>query len=551
MARKRLGDLLVEMGLITEAQLQEALTVQLETKERLGEVLIRKGYVTERQMVEALEFQLGIPHVDLNRYAIDPAAVQLVPQALAERHLVLPIRRDRQRLVVAMADPLDYYAIDDLHLATGLQIEPVIASKDDLRLYIERYYAMRASVHELEARMHPSEDLAGQVKDEDAPVVRLVQQLIQQGLAMRASDVHLDPAPDGLHVRYRVDGLLRTDQVLPRTMQSVVLARLKIMANLDIAERRLPQDGRTSVQHGAQRVDVRVSTLPTVHGERCVLRLLDPRQGVMDIPGLGLSADNERLFRRWIAAPHGMVLITGPTGSGKTSTLYAALRALDAEHRNIITIEDPVEYQLPGVNQVQVHPAAGLTFARGLRAILRQDPDVVMVGEIRDLETAEIAVQAAMTGHLVLSTLHTNDAASALTRLVDMGVEPFLVASSVLGVVAQRLVRRICPECRQAYLPAPAEAAFLAERGLQVERLYRGQGCSSCGHTGFRGRLAVHEVLQMDDRLRGFVVAKRPDAEYRRHALAQGMVQMVDDGIAKALAGHTTLAEVMRATLPL
>ncbi|MCL6600091.1 MAG: GspE/PulE family protein [Alicyclobacillus macrosporangiidus] len=490
--------------------------------------------------------------VGLHRYAIDPAAVQLVPQALAERHMALPIRRDRQRLVVAMADPLDYYAIDDLHLATGLQIEPVIASRDELRLYIDRYYAMRASVHELEARMHPAEDdLANQVRDEDAPVVRLVHQIIQQGLAMRASDVHLDPAPDGLHVRYRVDGLLRTDQVLPRTMQSVVLARLKIMANLDIAERRLPQDGRTSVQHGGQRVDVRVSTLPTVHGERCVLRLLDPRQGVMDIPSLGLSPDNERLFRRWIAAPHGMVLITGPTGSGKTSTLYAALRALDAERRNIITIEDPVEYQLPGVNQVQVHPAAGLTFARGLRAILRQDPDVVMVGEIRDLETAEIAVQAAMTGHLVLSTLHTNDSASALTRLVDMGVEPFLVASSVLGVVAQRLVRRVCPECRQAYPPAPAEAAFLAERGLHAERLHRGQGCSGCGRTGYRGRLAVHEVLQMDDTLRGLVVAKRPDAEYRRHAVAQGMVQMVDDGIAKALAGHTTLAEVMRATLPL
>ncbi|MCL6517747.1 MAG: GspE/PulE family protein [Alicyclobacillus sp.] len=539
------------MGLITEAQLQEALAAQRESKERLGEVLIRKGFVTEQQMVEALEFQLGISHVDLHRYAIDPAAVQLVPQVLAERHLVLPIRRDKQRLTVAMADPLDFYAIEDLQMATGLQIEPVIASKDELRQYIGRHYAMRASVSELEARMQPVEDeLANQARDEDAPAVRLVNQIIQQGLSMRASDIHLDPAPDGLHVRFRVDGVLRTDQVLPRTMQSVVLARLKILANLDIAERRLPQDGRTSVQQGGQRVDIRVATLPTVHGERCVLRLLDPRQGVLDIPGLALSPGHEETFRRWIQAPHGMVLITGPTGSGKTSTLYAALRALDAERRNIVTIEDPVEYQLPGVNQVQVHPAAGLTFARGLRAILRHDPDVVMVGEIRDLETAEIAVQAAMTGHLVFSTLHTNDAASALTRLVDMGVEPFLVASSVIGVVAQRLVRRVCPECRQSYAPSPAEAAFLAERGLAVDRLVRGQGCAGCGRTGYRGRMAIHEVLQMDDALRGMVVAKRPDSELRQHAVAQGMVRMVDDGVAKALAGHTTLAEVTRATLP-
>ncbi|MCL6598564.1 MAG: GspE/PulE family protein [Alicyclobacillus macrosporangiidus] len=550
MARKRLGDLLVEMGLITQEQLQDVLQTQRETKARIGELLIKKGYVTEEQIIEALEFQLGIPHINLYRYAVDPSVVQLVPEALARRHLAFPVKKDKQRMTVAMADPLDFYAIEDLQMSTGFQIEPAIASKDELRAFIERYYGMRESVDELKAVVRPAEEeLTSQVTNEDAPVVRLVNQIIQQGLAMRASDIHIDPAPDGLRIRYRVDGVLRTEQVLPRSMQSVVLTRLKIMANLNVAERRLPQDGRTAVEDGARRVDVRVATLPTVHGERCVLRLLDPRQGVMDIAGLGLSAANEAVFRSLIRASHGMVLITGPTGSGKTSTLYAALRALNSEERNVITIEDPVEYQLPGVNQVQVNPAAGLTFARGLRSILRQDPDVVMVGEIRDAETAEIAIQAALTGHLVLSTLHTNDAVSALTRLVDMGIEPFLVASAVLGVVAQRLVRRVCDQCAEAYAPAAAEQAFLERRGARADKLLRGHGCGYCGRTGYRGRVAVHEVLRMDDILRAMVVEKRPDSDYRRHATANGMTLMVDDGIEKALAGRTTLAEVMRVTL--
>ncbi|MCL6636821.1 MAG: GspE/PulE family protein [Alicyclobacillus sp.] len=613
MARKRLGDLLVDMGLLSADQLAEALREQQQSKERLGELIVRKGWVSEAQIIEALEFQLGIPHVDLNRQSIDRQALQLIPEAVARRHLALPLRRDRQKLQVAMADPLDFYALEDLRAAAGCQVEPVLAAKEQLRTWLDRCYGLTGNLTGAwgagtattagAAERASDVDLSRELTDEDAPAVRVVNQLLRHGVALRASDIHLDPEAQGLRVRYRIDGVLRTEQVLPKALQAAVVARIKILANLNIAERRLPQDGRMRVEYEQRPVDVRVSTLPTVHGEKCVLRLLDARHGVRDVASLHFSPDNEMRFRSLFRAPFGMVLITGPTGSGKTSTLYAALRELASEERNIVTIEDPVEYQLPGVNQVQVNLAAGLTFARGLRAILRQDPDVVMVGEIRDQETAEIAIRAALTGHLVLSTLHTNDTAGAVTRLVDMGIEPFLVASAVLGVVAQRLVRRVCPQCAETYSLPPAEQAFLQHalssqaapdrseasfsaqpsgrkhrlldqdldgHVLEAERPtpradgvtrtpgndegtwrpQRGRGCPACNRTGYAGRLAVQEVLRMDEPLRAAVVARQPEAVLRQLAVAGGMRRMLDDALDKVQAGWTTVAEVMRVALP-
>jgi type IV pilus assembly protein PilB len=549
MARKRIGDLLHGMGMITAEQLEDVLETQKQTKERLGEIIISKGYVTEEQMIEVLEFQLGIPHVNLYRLKIDPTIVQTIPEALARRYLAFAIKKDKNKLTVAMADPLDFYAIEDIRMSTGFTIEPAIAAKEEIRRFLERYYGLRESVDELRAMVPKDEELGTEITDEDSPVVRLVNQIIHQALQQRASDIHVDPALDGLRIRYRVDGMLRTEQLLPKSMQSIVVARIKIMANLNIAERRLPQDGRMQIEAELRPVDIRVSTLPTVHGEKCVMRLLDTKNAVLEISKLGMTKDNLSLFEKMIHAVHGIVLITGPTGSGKTSTLYAALQSLPGETRNIVTIEDPVEYQLAGVNQVQVNPAAGLTFAKGLRSILRHDPDIVMVGEIRDAETAELAIRSALTGHLVFSTLHTNDAVSSVTRLVDMGVEPFLIASSLVGVVAQRLVRKVCTHCATQYRPTDAESAFLEQRGFPVSQLVVGKGCGTCAKTGYRGRLAIQEVLWMDDDIRAVVVNKRPDSDYRRHIANRGVRTLLDDGLEKAASGQTTLSEVMRVTM--
>lgn len=549
MARKRIGDLLYGMSMITSEQLADVLEAQQHTKMRLGEIIIEKGYVTEEQMIEVLEFQLGIPHVNLYRLKIDPSIVQTIPEALARRYLAFAIKKDKNKLTVAMSDPLDFYAIEDIMMSSGFSVEPVIATKEEIRSFIERYYGLRESMDELRALVPKEDVLETEITDEDSPVVRLVNQVIHQALQQRASDIHVDPDQEGVLIRYRVDGMLKTEQILPKSMQSIVVARVKIMANLNIAERRLPQDGRMQVEADLRTVDIRVSTLPTVHGEKCVLRLLDTKNAVLEVGKLDMAEDNQRLFERMIHTSHGIVLIAGPTGSGKTSTLYAILKALASESRNIITIEDPVEYQLSGINQVQVNVPAGLTFAKGLRSMLRQDPDIVMVGEIRDTETAEIAIRAALTGHLVLSTLHTNDSVSSVTRLVDMGIEPFLIASSLVGVVAQRLVRRVCAECATRYVPTDAEAAFMAQHGYPVAKLMMGKGCAVCSKTGYHGRMAIHEVLRVDDALRSMIVNKRPDTEYRRHVTQLGLRALLTDGLEKASAGLTTLSEVMRVTM--
>lgn len=548
--KKRLGDLLVDNGIISQEQLQEALVDQRKSKRRLGDLLISQGYITEQQLIEVLEFQLGIPHVSLHKYQIDPAITQIIPESMAKRYQVLPFMKEGGKLMVAMADPLDYFAIEDLRMSTGFRIEPAISTRDELQRAIARHYGMRDSMNQMLVELPTQEEIAEtEITDEDSPIVRLVNQMIQQAVQLRASDIHVDPGENNLVIRYRIDGTLRTERLIPKQMQGFITARLKIMAKLNIAERRLPQDGRIKMQFDYKMVDIRVSSLPTMHGEKIVLRLLDLSTGVQSVETLGFSDGNAKSFKEMIGRPYGIMLITGPTGSGKTTTLYSALNQLNQEDVNIITVEDPVEYQLEGINQVHVNPAIGLTFAAGLRSILRQDPNIVMVGEIRDTETAEIAVRASLTGHLVLSTLHTNDAVSSISRLRDMGVEPYLIASSLIGVVAQRLVRKICTDCKETSKPSQQEAIMLERYGMSTEELHRGGGCGSCNSTGYRGRIAIHEVLTIDDHLRQLITDSASVEELRTAAKERGLVQLMEDGLLKVSQGMTTLQEVLRETV--
>jgi len=549
--RKRIGDLLVEAGLLSDERLQEALQEQKELQMKLGDVLLTRGYISEQQLIEVLEFQLGIPHVQLFRQKLDPKLISLIPKQTAEQHTVIPIRIEGNRLIVAMADPLDYFAIDELRMITGLRIVPTIASKDELNRVIKRYYGLQESIDQISENLALSETEEHILKpdlEEQSPVVKTVNQIISQAVELGASDIHIDPQDDGLRIRYRIDGMVRTERTMPIHMQSVIVARIKIMANLNVSERRVPQDGRIEMEINYRKIDIRLSTLPTIYGEKIVMRILDMGSALTEIDRLGMSKRNMDAFKTGITRPFGVVLITGPTGSGKTTTLYSALSRLNQEEVNIITIEDPVEYQLLGINQVQVNPAVGLTFAQGLRAILRQDPNIVMVGEIRDTETAEIAVRAAMTGHLVLSTLHTNSSVNSLTRLIDMGVEPFLIASALNTVVGQRLVRRICTHCAVPYTPVEEEAQMLSEFGLPNDRLRRGLGCAECAHTGYKGRIAIHEVLAVDDPLRSMILKRSSDYEYLEYALKNGLETMLQDGLTKAAAGLTSIQEVYRVT---
>ena len=548
--RKRIGDLLVESGILSEEHLQKALKEQQELDMRLGDVLISRGYITEQQLIEVLEFQLGIPHVKLYRQKIDPKIIQLIPQKLAEQHNVLPVNTHGNKLMVAMADPLDYFAIDELRMSTGYRIEPAIASKDELMRAINRYYGLQDSVDQIMQHLQPTDDTGQSVSEEDehSPVVKTVNQIIAQAVQYGASDIHIDPQEDSIRIRYRVDGVMRTERTFPSHMQSVLVARLKIMANLNVAERRLPQDGRVELEIEFRKIDLRISILPTIHGEKVVMRILDLSNALTEIDQLGFSEYNAALFQQGIETPYGTVLITGPTGSGKTTTLYSALAKLNDDEVNIITIEDPVEYQMRGINQVQVNQVTGMSFARGLRSMLRQDPNIVMVGEIRDSETAEIAIRAAMTGHLVLSTLHTNHAVNAITRLIDMGIEPFLISSSLTCVVAQRLVRRVCNTCAEGYEPLDEEKRLLEQHGLVNLSLRKGKGCIACAQTGYKGRLAIHEVLPIDDTLRSMILQKRSDNEYKQQALQNGLIPMLEDGLAKVAVGLTTITEVLRVT---
>lgn len=543
--RKRLGDILLEAGIITDEQLKTAISEKGENQ-KLGEALLQQGFITEQQLIEVLEFQLGIPHVSLYRYPIDTKILNIVPKETAKRRLLLPLKKEGDKLYVAMADPMDFYAIDDLRLSTGFQIEAAIASKDDILRAINKFYDLDTSMEEFIEGPPQSEVIEeNRITEDDSPIVKLVNQLILQGVQQKASDIHIDPQEDKVDIRYRIDGVLRTERTLPKHMQNVLTARIKIISNLNITEHRIPQDGRIKINVELHPVDLRIATLPTVYGEKIVMRILDLGSSINDLAKMGFSPINYERFLNIIEKPTGIVLITGPTGSGKSSTLYAALNRLNTEDVNIITVEDPVEYQLERINQVQVNANVGMTFAAGLRSILRQDPDIIMVGEIRDTETAEIAVRASLTGHLVFSTIHTNDSISTISRLVDMGIEPFLVAASLSGIISQRLVRRVCRDCEQHHSPTEREREIFAKRGLSIERIVRGKGCGNCNMTGYKGRIALHEVLVIDERIRRMIMDNQTFADIRQYAVQSGTIFLIDDGLMKVKQGLTTTEEVL------
>jgi type IV pilus assembly protein PilB len=545
--RKRLGDILIELGLLTEEDLQGTLDGK-QTDQKLGDALVQRGLITEQQLIETLEMQLGIPHVSLFRYPFEPNLFNVVPKEFAKRKSLVPLKTEGDKLYIAMTDPTDFITIDDLRLTTGFHIEPAIASKEDILKTIAKYYEEESyddMLEEMPQAATQEEDL----DDIDGPIVRLVNQILSNAVSLKASDVHFDPQENRILVRYRIDGALRTERILPKTMQQMVTARIKILANLDITENRVPQDGRIKTTVDVRAIDLRVSSLPTVFGEKIVMRILDLGANLTDISKLGFNETNMNRFLHEIDKPNGIILISGPTGSGKSSTLYAALNKLNSEEVNIITVEDPVEYQLEGINQIQVNANVGLTFAAGLRSILRQDPDIVMVGEIRDKETADISIRASLTGHLVLSTIHTNDSIASITRLMDMGIEPFLVTASLNAVVAQRLIRRVCRDCREVQPATPREHEIFAKRGLTVDIVARGKGCPRCNMTGYRGRMAIHEVLVVDEDIKTVINRGGTAAEIRDIAVKNNTIFLIDDGLLKVKEGLTTTEEILRVAM--
>ncbi|WEG14985.1 GspE/PulE family protein [Pullulanibacillus sp. KACC 23026] len=545
---KRLGDLLIEVGTITQEQLDKTLK-EKDPNEKLGNALVRSGYLTEQQLLEVLEIQLGIPFVSLYQYPLDPSLKSIISKEFAKRNLLIPLSKENNKLTVAMADPLDFYAIEDLRLSTGFTIETVLATEEDIQRTITKFYEVTENIDELvpDTIQDSSAPINYDLEEDDSPVIRIVNQLIQNAVQQRASDIHIEPQETSIQVRYRVDGMLRIERTLPRDMLRMLIVRIKVMANLNITETRRPQDGRVKITMDHQQIDLRISVLPTILGEKIVIRLLTVGEAIVNMSHLGFDPDNEKKFRQLIANPTGIVLITGPTGSGKTSTLYAAINQLNDETVNVITVEDPVEYQIEGINQIQVNPRVGLSFADGLRAILRQDPNIIMVGEIRDTETANIAVRASLTGHLVLSTIHTNNSVSTITRLIDMGVEPFLVASSLTGAVSQRLVRRICRDCEESYEASEMEKSIFKDQGMEVpEHLHRGVGCGRCNMTGYRGRIAVHEVLVIDEEIRRKIMNNHSASSIQDYAFSGQHALLIHDGLKKALQGITTVEEVLR-----
>ncbi|HXF82302.1 MAG TPA: ATPase, T2SS/T4P/T4SS family [bacterium] len=549
--RRRIGDILVEGGVITPEQLQEALARQRRTRERLGRVLVELGAATEVQIAQALAHQLDLRFVSLAGQRLDPAAVRLVPEGLARKRRIVPVALEGESLIIAIADPLDVFAVDDVAIATRRPVKPVIALESDIAAAIERAYGVGAQAAAVLGDVDSLAEGGGPEEGDDAPVVRLVNLLLEQALRDRASDVHIEPEGDGVRVRYRIDGVLQTAMQLPQAVHAALVSRIKVLARLNIAERRAPQDGAFEISVDGRDIDVRVATIPTVLGERVSLRLLDKSRGLRTLAELGLEEGARRRLEGLLQQPYGIVLASGPTGSGKTTTLVSALALLNAVDRNIITIEDPVEYQLPGVSHIQVNPRAGLTFASGLRSIVRHDPDVIMVGEIRDVETAEIAIQAALTGHLVLSTIHTNDSASAMSRLADMGIETFLIASAVIGVVSQRLVRTLCPHCRRPVEAPPEIIIWLqsaVEDSLADRHFHQAVGCPQCRHTGYQGRVGIFEVLVVTEAIRNLVLSRASAADIAEAARSEGMISMRADGLLKAMRGLTTVEEVLRVT---
>ena len=547
---------LVLTGAVRASELGDLLAAHGETDEFMRQ-LVDRGLVTTRQLGEAVARHTGHRFLDIGAAQLDPAVVGLLPGTLSRKYRVLPVERTGDRVVLAMVNPTDIIALDDVATLTDLSVEPVVVAEDALQSAFQRYVRSDEELSDLSATLEETaathaavtEDIEDQ--DSDAPIVRFVNLLITQAIDDRASDIHVEPGEAHLTVRYRIDGVLHEMQRADRNIQDGVISRLKIMAAIDIAERRRPQDGRLSVTHSGRKIDLRVATLPTVWGEKIVMRILDNTGVSLSLADLRMGRANLQRFRSAITRPHGMVLVTGPTGSGKSTTLYTALREVSNPAVNVITVEDPVEYRIPGINQVQVNAKAGLTFQSALRSILRSDPDIVLVGEIRDTETAIISIEAALTGHLVLSTLHTNDAPGAVARLTEIGAEPYLVATALSAVVAQRLARRLCASCRQPYRE---DATVLARLGVPHDPadppvLHRAAGCPACSGTGYRGRVGVHEVMAMTDEMEALVVTQATGSDMRELALAQGMTTLREDGWAKVLEGLTTIEEVLRVTV--
>ncbi len=552
--RNPLGELLVEAGVIDRAGLARAVEEQDRNKERLGEVLLRLGLASQKDIGRALARQQALPYVDLDDVIPEEPALRTLPEPLARQFQVLPLGLANGTLRLGMVDPLDVLTVDDVRRHTGYDVDVAVITHDHFLRALNAYPAPDESVASLtgEITSRAAEEMdvthLRSLVDE-APVVRLVNLIILQGVRQHASDIHIEPQKQQVRVRYRIDGVLYNAMTLPPHVQAAVVSRLKIMADIDIAERRLPQDGRIQLRADDRDIDIRVSTIPSIDGEKTVLRILDKSAGILGLEKIGLRPETHRRFQSLIEKPHGIVLLTGPTGSGKTTTLYAMLTQLNSTERNIISIEDPIEYQIAGITQVQVNPKAGLTFARGLRHFLRQDPDVIMVGEIRDEETARIAIHAALTGHLVLSTLHTNDAAGALTRLIDMGVEPFLVASSVIGVIAQRLVRVLCDRCKQAYHPPQELLARLGTppgaAGAGAPTFWRPVGCAFCNAIGYRGRTGIFEIMVVDENIKTLVTRGAAASAIKAEAIRAGMETLAHDGIEKAALGVTSPEEVL------
>jgi general secretion pathway protein E len=557
--RKRIGEILIERGKLDAAGLDRALRLQQETHEKLGVLLVTLGLVAQRDVAEALAHQLGMPLVEAAGYPELPILEERVSARFLRDARVLPLAEGEHELVLAMADPTDSYTISAFEMVTGLKVRPQVAIPTELEAALERLYgAGKSALGQIMGDVEQRDDLAfdadvQHLKDlaSEAPVIRLVSLIITNALEMRASDIHIEPFENRLIVRYRIDGVLHEIESPPRRLSPAVISRVKIMANLDIAERRLPQDGRIRLRVQGKDIDLRISTVPTMHGESVVMRILDKGGVALDFKRLGFEEGTLKAFLDVLLEPHGILLVTGPTGSGKTTTLYTALDRLNKPDVKILTVEDPVEYQMPGINQIQVKPQIDLTFANALRSIVRQDPDVIMIGEIRDLETAQIAVQSALTGHLVLSTVHTNDAPSTVNRLLDMGVEDYLLTSTVIGILAQRLVRTLCPHCKEEYVALPE---LVEEMGLRKFadggeiRLFHEKGCHGCAQTGYIGRISIMEMLPMTDPLRSLVMRHATSTDLRAEAIKGGMTTMYEDGMRKAVAGITTFEEVLRVT---
>jgi len=564
----RLGDALIQEGLINEEQLQQALALQKKSGKRLGAVLVEMHLVTEQDIVQILSKQLRIPFIDLSNYLIDPVIAKLVPEHIAKRHMLIPINKVGNKLTVAMVDPLNIIAIDDIQLMTALMVKPVVATHTDINKALQDAYGAVAQqdklMDDLEDIGHSDEedlDGLGELGENDAPIIRLCNLVISQAVQNGVSDIHIEPFEKELRIRYRQDGMMYTAMQPPKKATAAITSRIKIMSSLNIAEKRLPQDGRIKIKVSNRMIDLRVSVLPVIWGEKIVMRILDQTSLKVNLEDLGFEPKTLERFKSGVASPYGIILVTGPTGSGKTTTLYSALTSVNSIDTNVMTAEDPVEYMLHGVNQVQCKPEIGLTFAAALRSFLRQDPDVIMVGEIRDFETAEIAIKASMTGHLVLSTLHTNDAPGTIGRIVNMGIEPFMVTTSVILVQAQRLVRKICKDCKFEIKP---RAEQIGQFGITPELLrrldlphineknmmfYKGKGCESCGNSGSRGRVGVYEVMMMSERLRDIILNGGSTDDIRRQAIEEGMLSLRESALRKALIGMTSLEEVVRVTM--